>query len=119
MYVLVDKEMPIDKNKIIAEAECYCPDVALKCSSYYHVQGSHVVAQFILEHANTSRVWNNQTLIVLGVSRRQLKSYSKKIIKEDMKFSRFNEPDLDYYTTAIATVANDDQAKIFERLELL
>ena len=112
MYVLVDKEMPLPSY--LKGEETFA-----KRKSYNHVQGSHAVAQFILEHANTSRIWNNQTLIVLGVSRRQIKFYSKKIIKEGMKFSRFNEPDIDYYITAIATVANDDQAKMFKRLELL
>lgn len=107
MYVLVDKEMPFKASK-------------RKMLSYHHVQGSHVVAQYAIEYSYTTTYnWRNKTLIVLGVSKRQLRKYAKKLYKEAIKFSLFCEPDLDDYITALATVVNDDQAKMFKRLELL
>lgn len=112
MYVLVDKEMPLPPY--LKGEETFA-----RRQSYNHVQGTHAVARFILENPNTSKRWDNQTLIVLGVSRRQLKFYCEKIIKEGLTFSEFHEPDIEWYATAIATVANDEQAKIFKRLELL
>jgi len=75
---------------------------------YGCVQGGHVVAQWLLEHPE--QTWNNSYLIYLYAD---VKRYKKKLIRNNVDFSQFREPDLDGKITAIACI---DSGKLFKNL---
>jgi hypothetical protein len=101
MYVLVRKDL----------AETY------RC-----VQGCHAVAQYSMACYKSSKykknydIWNNQTLIFLGISNLiSLKKWRNILHNKKIVYSCFQEPDLDYQLTAIACV---DSGEIFKDLPL-
>jgi hypothetical protein len=106
MYVIVNKDM----GKRIRKRGM------TKC--YQHVQATHAVAQYMLEHKIISRGWDNETLIVLGASQKQFRHYHKKIM-ELKPMSRFFEPDLYNELTAFAMIVGEKDFGIFKRLKLL
>lgn len=88
LYVLVNKDLPI---------------------AYQGVQGGHAVAQWLLENPN--QTWNNQTLVYLKAN------IYKEIFKLDqkgIKYTKFEEPDLNNQITAIAL-----QTNVFKHLNLM
>jgi hypothetical protein len=116
MYVLVDKGMPLPDCELVFPIEELG---RLFERSYNHVQATHAVAQYMLCYPKRARVWNNQTLIVLGVSSRQLEYYRKLLKKIKCPCATFQEPDIGNYTTALATILYPNQFKMFKRLSLL
>lgn len=81
--------------------------------SYRAVQAGHAVAEWLLH----DQTWKNETLIYLGVEdESDLLRWADSLNFKGIKYTGFNEPDINNELTAIATVCND---KVFNRLELL
>ena len=81
--------------------------------SYRAVQAGHAVAEWLLH----DQTWRNETLIYLGVENESdLLRWADRLNFKGIKYTGFNEPDINNELTAIATVCND---RIFNRLELL
>lgn len=78
---------------------------------YGCVQGGHCVAEWLLNHPNQE--WNNSYLIYLYAD---VERYREKLIKRDIDFSEFHEPDLDNKLTAIACEGNEN---LFRNLQLV
>ena len=94
LFVLVNNEMPL---------------------AYQGVQAGHAVAQWLIEHPN--QTWNNNYLIYLGVSEKELHRWVTKLKYKNDDYSIFKEPDLDNKITAIACLADDKN--IFKKLKLM
>ena len=90
LYVLVDKNL----------------DPVYAC-----VQGSHAVAQFLIEHS--AKEWNNEYLIFLYAD---VEKWLRKLERVNSDFSVFNEPDLGGRMTTIATVSD---GRMFKDLKLI
>lgn len=81
--------------------------------SYRAVQAGHAVAEWLLH----DQTWKNETLIYLGVEdESDLLRWADRLNFKGIKYTGFNEPDINNELTAIATVCND---RVFNRLELL
>ena len=78
---------------------------------YGCVQGAHCVAEFLLTHPN--QTWNNSYLIYLYAD---VERYKEKLIRRNIDFSEFYEPDLGNKLTAIAVEGND---RLFRNLQLV
>lgn len=65
---------------------------------YACVQGGHAVAQWLLDNKET-QTWNNNYLIYLSAD---LEKWLVKLQLLKLKFSIFQEPDIDNKLTAIA-----------------
>lgn len=84
-------------------------------TSQQAVQAGHALAEYMLHSLNLR--WKNQTLIYLGVKDGfQLEKLKYQLLKSDITFFEFKEPDLNNETTAIST---DQHSEIFEKLNLL
>jgi len=94
LFVLVNNEMPL---------------------AYQGVQGGHAVAQWLLEHP--SQTWNNNFLIYLGVSEKELQKWIFKLNLKKIDYSYFKEPDLGNKITAIAILG--DEHNLFKKLKLM
>ena len=94
LFVLVNNKMPLP---------------------YQGVQGGHAVAQWLLEHPNQE--WNNNYLIYLGVSEKELQRWIFKLDLKKIDYSFFKEPDLDNKITAIAILG--DEHNLFKNLKLM
>jgi hypothetical protein len=94
MYVLVRKELD---------------------QTYRNVQGTHAALQYALEHTNSTRVWNNQYLIFLGVRFPSgIREWEEKLTAMGLKYSVFYEPDIDQ-VTSLACIA---EPSVFKDLPL-
>lgn len=72
-------------------------------NTYRCVQGSHALAQFALEHPEKFKLWNNSTIVFLGVHNlNDLREWYEKVGGDGTPCSIFNEPDLDNQPTALA-----------------
>jgi hypothetical protein len=84
--------------------------------TYRIVQGSHALAQYALEHYEEFKLWNNTTIVYLGVwNLMELREWSRKLAKYEKVFSLWREPDQDNAETAIACY---DDGRIFKDLGL-
>lgn len=79
---------------------------------YGAVQGTHVVAQYMLDNHSDLK-WKNGYLIMLSGDLNKLRY---KLKMKEIEFSEFLEPDLDNKLTAIAVLGND---QIFKNYKLL
>lgn len=79
-------------------------DSNLNNSVYQCVQGSHAVAQYLLENEDSD--WNNGYLIFLQSS--NLNKVIAKLEDSDLSYTIFREPDLDDKITAIAAYLDRD-----------
>jgi hypothetical protein len=62
----------------------------------------------------------NETLIVLGLTKRQFNFYAEKLAKSSIRTSVFYEPDLNNEITSLACIIEfEKDCKIFKRLKLL
>ena len=66
---------------------------------YGAVQGGHAIAQFLLEHPDSS--WKNNTVVYLYCN---LEAIRKKLDKLKEDYSEFHEPDLGNKLTSIAVL---------------
>ena len=83
---------------------------------YKMVQGSHALAQFMLEHGQIAKEWNNSTIVFGQVeSEEQLFHLIDKLEIRGIEYSKFNEPDIDNQLTAIASYTEE---KIFRNIKL-
>ena len=78
---------------------------------YGCVQGGHAVAQWLLDHPNQS--WNNNYLIYVLAD---IDKWKERLDILELDYTEFNEPDLDFQTTALAVLNND---KLFKKLKLI
>jgi len=78
---------------------------------YGCVQGGHAVAQWMLDHPNQD--WNNSYLIYLSA---EVDKWKDKLDYLNVDYTKFDEPDLDNQTTALAILGND---KLFKKLNLV
>lgn len=84
--------------------------------TYRVVQGAHALAQYGLEHSDFFKVWNNGTVVFLGVNNlKSLRDWKLKLQMCKKRHSVFQEPDLDGQETAIACY---DLGDIFKSLPL-
>lgn len=89
---------------------------------YGAVQGGHVVAEWLLQHWQINKegdpIWNweNEYLIYLSVDIEQWKEKLWRFDPCKYKWMWFDEPDLDYKTTAIAIYADDFPSSIIHQL---
>ncbi len=85
-------------------------------NSYKAVQGGHAIAEYFLSHG-IPEVWNNGTMIYLGVNNEHsLLEWSKKLDVYKKQHVVFFEPDIGNEMTALAII---DDGKIFSKLSLL
>lgn len=78
------------------------------------VQAGHALAEWML-HDNES--WKNRTLVYLTARNEcHLKSIMQKLRFKQIEYTSFQEPDIGFETTAIATYGDGKQ---FKRLPLL
>ena len=88
--------------------------------SYQAVQGGHSVAQFMLEHSDIAKAWDNQRLIYLNVDTQgDLDKMIYKMKKLDIKHSYFKEPDIGNEITAMSVVVSEDKRRYFKKLKLI
>lgn len=89
---------------------------------YGAVQGGHAVAEWLLQHWQINKerdpIWNweNEYLIYLSVDIKQWKEKLWIFDPSKYKWMWFDEPDLDYKTTAISIYANDFPSSIIHQL---
>jgi len=99
MYVLVRKDLP---------------------GTQPAVQAGHALAEYLIEYPKCG--WTNGTLIYLGVeNEEELLDRVQQIIDRGIKFSIFEEPDLNMQVTAFAAFDCPDKKleKLFKNLNLL
>ena len=82
---------------------------------YGLVQGSHALAEYLLNHKTN---WLNGTIVALGVNHEDaLRTWHDRLKDAGVKFSAFYEPDLGGQMTALACVLED--GSIFKKLNLM
>ena len=87
--------------------------------TYRIVQGTHaVVAYSLLVPAQEDyRIWNNGTIVFLGVRNEQaLELWSMKLQDKNKVFAKWHEPDLKGQMTGIACI---DTGEVFKSLNLV
>lgn len=78
------------------------------------VQAGHALAEWMLYDSES---WKNRTLVYLTArDEDHLKSIATRLGFKDINFVTFQEPDIDFEWTAIATYSD---GKMFKRLPLL
>jgi hypothetical protein len=71
-------------------------------------QSGHAIAQFFLEHPESSKEWNNNYLICLSTENEQsLNNVLEKLESFGIPISTFYEPDLNNQLTSIAFQHNE------------
>lgn len=94
---------------------------------YASIQGCHAACEWLLQHWQTKHNsdwhedlpewnWENEYLIYLSVDIEQWKEKLWRFDPGKYKWVWFDEPDLDYKTTAIAIYANDFPSSIIHQL---
>ncbi len=78
---------------------------------YGCVQGGHAVAQWLLDHPEQN--WNNSYLIYLSAN---VSNWIDRLDYLGVDYTKFQEPDLENKTTALATLGNE---KLFKKLKLI
>lgn len=99
---------------------------------YGAVQGAHAVAEWIIEHGQVElwpsgiryhNIWNNEYLIFLQCDLNELIYKHLDLYEAHDKETVFQEPDLDYQTTAIAIhesdIYSDDLRRFIKKQKLL
>ena len=84
---------------------------------YRMVQGSHALAQYLIQYPELGKEWNNSTIVFLG--ERNEDALSLTALKLTMKkkvFAEFREPDLKNQLTAIACF---DEGNIFKNHNII
>jgi hypothetical protein len=82
------------------------------------IQANHSAAQYTIEHnPHKTGDWNNGSIINLALgSEKSLRKWIRKLIKLDIKFSIFREPDMNNEITSISILHKGD---IFKGIPLL
>ena len=82
-------------------------------------QTGHAIAQFLLEHPEKSKEWNNNYLICLSTeNENSLNKLLEKLSRFDIPLSPFYEPDLNNQLTSIAFQHNYESRKYTTSLPL-
>ena len=84
-------------------------------AAYGAVQAGHAVAEWLLQHGQSSE-WQNGTLIYLSVeNEEELNHWIFKMDKRNMEWTGFREPDMGNQMTAIACLTDTN---MFDKLKL-
>lgn len=84
--------------------------------TYKMVQGAHGLAQYMLEHTQGAKHWNNNTIVFLDVdSEEKLDNWIYKIESHGLNYSKFYEPDINNQLTSVACYTD---SKIFKSLQV-
>ena len=84
---------------------------------YSLIQGSHALAQYMIEHTQLAKEWNNYTIVFLDVNTEEkMNQWIDKLDMNNIPFSKFNEPDVNDELTAIACYT--DNNKLFKQLQV-
>ena len=82
-------------------------------------QMGHSLAQFILEHHDLAKEWNNNYLISLAVSSEQkLENLLRKLMDIGHRVSYFTEPDINNELTSICFIESDKTKSLTSHLPL-
>jgi pyridoxine 5'-phosphate synthase PdxJ len=82
-------------------------------------QTAHSIAQFLLEHPEKSKEWNNNYLVCLSAeNEKSLKKLLEKLESFGIPISMFYEPDLDNQLTSITFQHNSESRKYTTSLPL-
>jgi hypothetical protein len=86
---------------------------------YRMVQGTHAVAAYSFEgDRKLWDAWNNGKLIIMSVDGEgQLELAAEKLSDKEVRWVGFTEPDMNYETTSLACITDDD--KLFNRYQLV
>ena len=86
---------------------------------YQIAQTGHSIAQFMLDHPERARQWNNNFLICLSVDNEEkLGNLLVKLRERGVHVSAFYEPDIDDQLTGIAFAGCEKSAKLTSSLPL-
>lgn len=96
--------------------------VITRCDLSYGLQMSqmgHSVAQFMIDHHDLAKQWNNNYLISLAVSSEQkLEDLLRKLIHIGHRVSYFMEPDINNELTSICFIETEHTKKLTSHLPL-
>jgi hypothetical protein len=88
---------------------------------YQLVQSLHSIVEFIFEHPDVSNQWKVSSNSLVGLSvknEEQLKLLIEKLIKRNIKYSVFREPDIQDQITAIAIEPTMEARKLCSYIPL-
>lgn len=86
---------------------------------YQMAQSCHSVSQFILEHHDLAKKWNNNFLISLSIdSEEKLSNLLTKIQDIGVPVSYFTEPDIDNQLTSICFLETEQTRRLTSSLPL-
>ena len=106
------KLFQIEKRLIVVTREDLKP-------GYQIAQSGHAISQFILEHHDLAKEWNNNYLISLSVSSEQkLENLLRKLIDIGHRVSYFLEPDINNELTSICFIETESTKKLTSHLPL-
>ena len=82
-------------------------------------QSGHSISQFILDHHELARRWNNNYLISLSIeSEEKLFLFSKNLNELEIPHSIFTEPDLGDELTSLCFIETEETKKLTRRLQV-
>ena len=106
------KRWQIEKRLIVVTREDLKP-------GYQIAQSGHAISQFILEHNELAKEWNNNYLISLSISSEQkLENLLRKLINSGQSVSYFMEPDINNELTSICFIETEETKKLTSHLPL-
>lgn len=86
---------------------------------YQIAQSGHAISQYLLEHHDLAKQWNNNYLISLAISSEQkLEDLLTKLIHNGHRVSYFMEPDINNELTSICFIETERTKKFTSHLPL-
>lgn len=84
---------------------------------YQMAQSGHGISQFLIEHPDLARKWNNNFLISLSISsEKKLEVLLTKLCDMGIPVSYFTEPDIDDQLTSIAFIETEKTVRLTSSL---
>lgn len=86
---------------------------------YQIAQSGHAISQFLLDHPELGKQWNNNYLISLAVSSEQkLENLLRKLLHIEHRVAYFTEPDINNELTSICFLETDKTKHMTAHLPL-
>lgn len=86
---------------------------------YQMAQSGHSIAQYMLDHPEKARQWNNNFLISLSIdNENKLKTLLERLTDLNVSVSSFYEPDINNQLTSIAFESNEISNRLTASLPL-